>query len=238
MSRNLVIVGAHDPLAAWVANPAVVFADRADYVSKLNALAPSSHVLELAGMSDGERRLCFNGRALDTEIKRVRALYRGLTDHGVFERLGITRLQLSGCCTAIGDRARRTLTTLAEIIGLDVTGTQDLMSADEVGGESGVTEWRGSQGLDLEVLPSRSAPSAGARVLTVAQGRQALACVRRNAGVVRPRLLATPLATVALPLGNRFHELEVLLDFDYVRAGETVWAVEDPRMLRATCGTP
>ncbi|MFT3694755.1 MAG: hypothetical protein QM831_16520 [Kofleriaceae bacterium] len=239
---NLVVVGAHDPLARWITNADLAFEDRADYTGKLASIAPSGPILELAGMTGAERCLTFNGRALDTEIPRVRALYRGLTDHGVFARLGITSIQLSGCTTAIGERARRTLTTLSEIIGLPVTGTQDLMTASEVGGRVGgawtMSPWSGTLCLDLEALPSRDTPSVGARVLTSAEGRQALACVRRMGGMVVPELLALPLATLALPLGDRFYELEVLLDYDYVRAGDTVWPVEDPRALRATCGTP
>ncbi|HEY0252495.1 MAG TPA: hypothetical protein VGC41_13260, partial [Kofleriaceae bacterium] len=130
-------MAAHDPLAAWVPDgvrmSAIAFTDREHFVTQLLESSARGCVLELAGLTGSEHRLSFHGRALDTEIHRVRAFYRGLVDHGVFERLDVRSVQLSGCVTAVGERARRTIAQLSEILGVEVVGTDDLMTARDIG---------------------------------------------------------------------------------------------------------
>ena len=91
--------------------------------------------------------------------------------------------------------------------------------------------WTAGTSLDLDNLTAGPLLD-GARALTVAQARDVLACIRRDAGIELPGLFALPQLVLGLPRGDHFHHVEVLLDHDLVRTGTTVFPVEDPRALR------
>lgn len=247
----LTVLGAHDPHTAHL-DPALTevirFDDREHFAVRLTELARTlplrERTLDLVGYTGSDKLLVFHGRTMDTRIGRVRAYYRGIADQELLPRLGVTAVRLVGCTTAIGDPARRTLATLADILGIEVTGTTELVADRDLGPAGFIPPapmtWTKGRLLDLDTLAT--APLGAASPLTVDQGRALLALVRRDAGVDLPGLLALPHAHLALPAssnassnasGNAFHHLELLLDHELVRAGSTVWSVDDPRALRA-----
>jgi hypothetical protein len=144
--------------------------------------------------------------------------------------------------TAVGERARRTIATLSEILELEVTGTTDLVSVADIspaGYLPRTTHVWPEHGILLDLDAIAPTPVDGdARVLARSVGGDVLAQIRRSAGVALPALLALPLALLALPSSTpeRFHHLDVLLDYELIRAtvrGESVvYPVDDPRALR------
>jgi hypothetical protein len=242
----LTVLAARDPHTALFASrvdPAaselVLFDDREHFATQLTELARTlplrERTLDLVGYTGTDKLLVFHGRAMDSRIGRVRAYFRGLADQELLPRLGVTEVRLVGCTTAVGDPARRTLALLSEILGLEVSGTTELVAARDLGPAGFVppapSPWPPGRLLDLDTLAS--APVAGAREVSLTQARALLALVRRDAGLELPGLLALPHAQLALPATDgAFHHLELVLDHEYVRAGTTVWPVDDPRALR------
>jgi len=243
----LTVLAAHDPHTALLASrvdrlvtEVILFDDREHFAARLVELARTlplvERTLDLVGYTGTDKLLVFHGRPMDTRIGRVRAYYRGLADQELMPRLGVTSVRLVGCTTAIGDPARRTLAMLSDILGVEVIGTTELVSAENFGPPGFLPPtpslWPQGRLLDLDALPS--APVDGARELSLTQARTLLALVRRDAGLELPGLLALPHDHLALPAGTgAFHRLELLLDHEYVRAGSTVWPVDDPRALRS-----
>jgi hypothetical protein len=199
-------------------------------------LAPSPRVLDFVGMTGTDKLITFHGRPLDTRIGRVRANYRELADQGVISRLDVVGARLVGCMSAVGEPARRTIAQLSEILDVEVTGTTELVTIDDFGPAGFISppprNWNSGTCLDLDNLTSGPLLD-GARALTVAQAREVLATIRRDAGVALPGLLALPQTVLGLPRGDHFHHLELLLDHELVRTGSTVFPVDDPRALRA-----
>jgi len=220
---------------------AILFDDREDLVARLAALASGlprqARTLDLVGLTGLDHILRINDRPLDTTTKRVRAFWRELAGQDTLDQLGVTAVRLVGCATAVGPRARTTLATLAEITGLEVTGTTELVSFADfapTGFAVPVARGAGTLFLDPDALV-RQELRDGARVLTAAQARDVLAMIDRNAGRALPDLLAVPHNTVALPspVDGLFHHLELLLDHELVRTGDIVFPVDDPRGLRS-----
>ena len=213
--------------------------DREAFSERLLALSKSlpraPRVLDLPGLTGAEKLVTFHGRPLDTRVGRVRASYRELVDQGVFERLDVVGVRVIGCMSAVGEPARRTISQLAEILDVEVTGTTELVTIDDFGPDGFVSPpprwWNAGTSLDLDTLTAGPLLD-GARALTLAQAHDVLACIRRDAGVELPGLFALPQVVLGLPRGDHFHHLEVLLDHDLVRTGTTVFPVEDPRTLR------
>lgn len=243
--HHLSIIAANDRYGAELSRriaPDHVLAinDREELVVRLVALSrqltTAPRVLDLVGMTGPDKLLMFNGRALDTRVGRVRANYRELTDHGVLARLDVVGVRLIGCMSAVGEPARRTIAQLAEIMDVEVTGTTELVTIDDFGpagfNSPPPRNWNSGTCLDLDNLTAGPLLD-GARALTVAQAREVLATIRRDAGVPLPGLLALPQALLGLPRGDHFHHLELLLDHDLVRTGATVFPVDDPRALRS-----
>jgi hypothetical protein len=243
--HHLSIIAANDRYGAELARriaPDHVIAvnDREDMVSKLVALskqlATVPRVLDFVGMTGEDKLLTFHGRPLDTRIGRVRANYRELADQGVLTRLDVVGARLIGCMSAVGEPARRTIAQLAEILDVEVTGTTELVTVDDFAATGFVSPpprgWNSGTCLDLDNLTAGPLLD-GARALTLAQARDVLATIRRDAGVALPGLLAVPQAVLGLPRGDHFHHLELLLDHELVRTGATVFPVDDPRALRA-----
>jgi hypothetical protein len=199
-------------------------------------LAPSPRVLDFVGMTGADKLLTFHGRPLDTRIGRVRANHRELAEQGVISRLDVVGVRLIGCMSAVGEPARRTIAQLAEILDVEVTGTTELVTTSDFT-ETGFVappprRWNSGTCLDLDNLTSGPLLD-GARALTVAQAREVLATIRRDAGVELPGLLALPQSVLGLPRGDHFHHLELLLDHELVRTGATVFPVDDPRAFRS-----
>jgi len=243
--HHLSIIAAHDRYGAELSrrlapDRVMAIADREDLVGQLLALSKhlttAPRVLDLVGMTGTDKLLTFHGRVLDTRIGRVRASYRELADQGVLARLDVVGVRLIGCMSAVGEPARRTIAQLSEIMEVEVTGTAELVTIEDFG-PTGFTappprRWTAGTSLDLDNLTAGPLLD-GARALTVAQARDVLACIRRDAGVELPGLLALPQLVLGLPRGDHFHHLELLLDQELVRTGATVFPVDDPRALRA-----
>jgi hypothetical protein len=157
-------------------------------------------------------------------------------EQGVIARLDVVGVRLVGCMSAVGEPARRTIAQLADILDVEVTGTTELVTVDDIAASGLVSppprRWHAGTCLDLDNLTAGPLLD-GARALTVAQAREVLACIRRDAGVELPRLLALPHAVLGLPRGPHVHHLELLLDYELVRTGSTVFPVDDPRGLRS-----
>lgn len=252
MIQHLSVLASGDRLAIHLANrlessTTISFTERvalADRLAELALVLPHQpRSLDLIGLTSHDKLLSFHGRPLDTSVKRVRAFYRELADAGILAQLGITAMRLVGCCTAVGERARRTISMLSEIIGLEVTGTQDLVSIDDFETTGFTTapprDWSAKGALlDLDALQAEPL-TLDARPIAQAAGREVLAHVRRAAGVALPCLLAVPHAELALPsvTAGLYYRLEVLLDYELVRANirgaSVVFPVDDPRGLRA-----
>ncbi|HET9986977.1 MAG TPA: hypothetical protein VFQ65_00615 [Kofleriaceae bacterium] len=243
--QHLSIFAANDRYGARLARRvdaplAFPITDREDLVGRLlalsNQLPTAPRVLDLVGMTGHDKLLTFHGRALDTRIGRVRANYRELAEQGVLARLDVVAVRLVGCMSAVGEPARRTIAQLAEIMDVEVSGTTELVTVDDLTATGFVSppprRWHAGTCLDLDSLAAGPLLD-GARALTVAQARELLACVHREAGVELPGLLALPHAVLGLPRGDRFHHLELLIDYELVRTGATVFPVDDPRALRS-----
>jgi nucleotide-binding universal stress UspA family protein len=243
--HHLSIIAAHDRYGAELArriapDHVLVITDREDLVGGLVALSKqlptAPRVIDLVGMTGADKLLTFHGRSLDTRIGRVRANYRELADQGVLARLDVVGVRVIGCMSAVGEPARRTIAQLAEIMDLEVTGTTELVTIDDFSTTGFVSppprSWNSGTSLDLDNLTSGPLLD-GARALTLAQAREVLATIRRDAGVDLPGLLAVPQAVLGVPRGDHFHHLELLLDHELVRAGATVFPVDDPRALRS-----
>ena len=243
--HHLALIAAHDLYGAELVRRlapehALACADREALAERLLAmskqLAPAPRVLDLVGMTGHDKLLTFHGRALDTRIGRVRASHRELAEQGVIARLDIVGVRLVGCMSAVGEPARRTIAQLADILDVEVTGTTELVTVDDITATGFVSppprQWLAGTCLDLDNLTAGPL-LAGAHALTLARARDVLACIRRDAGVELPRLLALPHAVLGLPRGDQFHHLELLLDYELVRTGSTVFPVDDPRALRS-----
>jgi hypothetical protein len=243
--QHLAIIAANDRYGAELVRriaPDHVLAcsDREAVAERLLAMSkqlpPSPRVLDFVGMTGHDKLLTFHDRVLDTRIGRVRASHRELADQGVIARLDVVGVRLVGCMSAVGEPARRTIAQLAEILDVEVTGTTELVTVDDLSATGFVSppprRWHAGSCLDLDnLIPGPLLP--GARALALSQARDVLACVRREAGVELPGLLALPHSVLGLPRGHHFHHLELLLDYELVRTGATVFPVDDPRALRS-----
>jgi hypothetical protein len=249
--QHLTILASHDLYADRLVQrldprTTIACSDRDELADRLVALSRSlpmqPRTLDLIGLTGPEKLVSLNGRPLDTEIKRVRAFFRELSEQRVLAGLGITAIRVVGCMTAVGDRARRTIARLADIVELEVTGTTDLVTVADITPAGFVPPaprvWP-TQGtwLDLDAIAPRAA-ELDARVVSKTLGGEVLAQIRRTAGVALPALLALPRVQLALPstTADRFHHLEVLLDYELIRTTvrdqSVAYPVDDPRALR------
>lgn len=191
-------------------------------------LAAGTHVptLELIGPSNRDHLLAIGEWTIDGMQRKPRALFGGLAELDVPARLGIERVRVVGCRTAVGPRARRSLAELAHILGVPVIGTGELVRV--VGGAIVTCALTGTRSLDLDALAARC--DGHEPLATPTQARTMLAALRRDAGTELSGLLAVPHTAVALPSG---HRLELLLDDELARIGDLVFPVADARALRA-----
>ncbi len=82
-----------------------------------------ARTLDLIGHATADGLLRLGDWVVDGDSPTVNAFFRGIADVELLPRLNVTSVRVLGCSTAVGARARRTLRTLAELLGLEVLGT-------------------------------------------------------------------------------------------------------------------
>lgn len=210
--------------------------------------ASEPRTLDLIGHSTSSTSLLQLGDwVIDADSSGVTAFFRGLARHGVLPRLGIRAVRLLACHTASTARGCATLCALADILGLEVLGTNHLLY-DLHYDEHGFRDiWafmlvsssdlrhqarestappeapRGPRLLDIEALPAlrpgRSPTEWPRRVATRRAMREILPLIRRDAGAQMPGLIAVPTCELALPSTMRgaYRVMQVLFDGAFVR---------------------
>ncbi len=231
---------------------AVLVDGRADVEAILSELARHDgprtlKTLDLIGHSTPDHSLLMLGDwVIDGTKSRVASYFRGLADCDVLSRLGIHSIRLLGCQTAESELARQTLTTLAEIVEIEVYGTTQMIHAAhyDAAGFRAESEHTLLPSSDLRSRPQFSAvkrggepyrrvfdvellPSAplGIRPLhprviaDVGPARRILQLIRRTDGAQMPGLLTTPSCEIALPSNKPgwYHRIQMLLDGEFVR---------------------
>jgi hypothetical protein len=214
-----------------------------------DAPEPRPHrTLDLIGHSTADKGLLALGDwVIDGTRPSVLAFFRELADLEVLPRLKVAAVRLLGCQTAESREARATICKLAEILGVDVLGTRQLLytahydergfrgdaehvllSSHELRGE--LTEVgpagqlaRYPRLLDVDALPASPLadrpPAWPLRLAGAEAARELLQLVRRTAGAAMPGLLAQPSCEIALPSAypGWYHAMQVLLDGELVR---------------------
>jgi hypothetical protein len=209
---------------------------------------PTPKTLDLIGHSTaGPSLLMLGDWVIDAASPTVTAYFRELAEQEVLPRLGIHAVRLLGCLTADTGHARWTICKLAEILGVEVYGTTDLIfslhydrggfaderryvlvgSADlRANGASTHALERGHphpRVLDIDALPAEPLAITDHdwphRIADREQARALLRLVRRRDGATMPGLLAKPHCEVALPApeDGHYHRAQVLLDCELVR---------------------
>lgn len=202
------------------------------------AQAPGRRVvpktLDLIGHSTPSAALLTLGDwVIDARSPTVTAFFRELADHDVLPALGVTAVRLLGCMTAASPEGRATVRALADVLGLEVYGTTQLIYAahyDRAGFRAdcahvlaSASDLRDEQTdgaevaalrpapyprlLDVDALPVAPLPQHTApwprRVASTETAAALLRLIQRDAGAAMPGLLAGPLCEVALPSPRR-----------------------------------
>lgn len=203
--------------------------------------------LDLIGHSTpGKSLLSIGDWVIDGGSSTVTAFFRELADNDVFARLGITAVRLLGCRTADTGAGRRTIVTLADLLGIEVFGTRALIYSAhyDAGGfaderrytlvsstqlAEGMDEavpatfepW--PQVLDVDHLPSATTLDLSGgwthRVATEGEMAEVLRHVRRRDGAQMPGLLAAPHSELVFP-GHEpgtYRRAQVVLGGEFVR---------------------
>lgn len=209
-------------------------------------IAPKT--LDLLGHSTARTSLLRLGDwIIDAASPAVASVFRALADHRVLPQLGIHAVRLLGCKTAETGPGRATICALADILGVEVYGTNHLLHEahyDEHGfrdiwrfllvGASDLRRTataltarpeaeRGPRTLDLDALPAHPLGPRPARwprrVATPSAAREILQLLRRDAGAPMPGLLATPSCELALPSAKpgAYHVADVLFEGAFIR---------------------
>ena len=209
---------------------------------------PAPATLDLIGHAmAGTCLLRVGDWVVDAAQSSVTSFFRELAEYDVLPRLGITAVRLLGCVTAGSAQSRSTICTLADLLGVEVYGTTDMICAqhydaagfsDRYAGalvassalrgeapsfESRTTTTAYARALDLDGLPTVALPLAQApgwplHVLDRSRTAEVLHMVRRHEGAEMPGLLATPGCELALPTGSGAHVLaQVLMNGEFVR---------------------
>ena len=206
----------------------------------------AARTLDLIGHSATSSQLRLGDWTIDAASPAVTAWSRGLADRGVLPRLGIGAVRLLGCHTAAPGAASATLVALAEMLGVEVHGTSQLLHRGHYDEHGFCERWEfllvraselarptssltacavdpGPRMLDLDALPASPLPPhadrAPTRVATAKAARQILQLIRRDAGAPMPGLAATPICQLALPRSEpgMYRVAHVLLDGAFVR---------------------
>lgn len=224
---------------------AVPIGDRGELESLLGRISAGGTgvTLDLVGHTTADKLLALGDWVIDGGDRTVVAYFRELAEHDVLQRLGVRSLRLIGSLTGATSRGIGTLRALAELLGIDVYGTTELIHAGHfdagrfaadralVSSTDDPTSThpplpalgsaRAPRYLEVDALPSRQlAPGERARVATHDQSRMVLQLVARHAGVAMPGLLASRYCELAIPstTGDGYHRIDVLLAGEYVRA--------------------
>ena len=231
----------------------LVVEGRADLERVLGALLaavgprPAPRTLDLIGHATPGKALLLLGEwVIDATNATVASFFRELAEQDVMARLGVRALRLIGCLTADGGQARWTIGALADILGIEVYGTNNLVSASHFhpGGFAIEREFQlvsstelksreierqpraGGQAtmqvLDIDALPigESLAPSGPwvHRLATAADVADVLRVVHRHEGTATPGLLSVPACELVFPASARgVRRMQVLLDGSFVR---------------------
>lgn len=209
-------------------------------------IAPKT--LDLLGHSTARTsQLRLGDWVVDAADPAVAGLFRGLANHDVLPRLGIHAVRLLGCKTAATDQGRATICALADILGVEVYGTNHLLY-DVHHDKEGFREiWefllvcasdlrrmtaeptvvpetaRWPRTLDIDALPAvpRGPRAAGwpRRIATASAVRRILPLIRGDAGAPMSGVLAVPRCELLLPSATpgMYHVAHVLFDGAFVR---------------------
>jgi hypothetical protein len=226
--------------------------DLADVLEQLLATAGGIEpngpkTLDLIGHSTSLASLLRLGDwVIDAESPCVTAFFRAVAKHDVLPRLGIRAVRLLACKTAGTVSGRSTLCALADILGVEVFGTNHLLYDAHYDGDGFRDIWRfmlvsssdlkhaasesttpeaerGPYTLDIDALPALPLGTCAGlwpqRVATENAVREILPLIRRNAGAPMPGLIAIPSCELALPSAMRgvYHLMHVLFDGEFVR---------------------
>jgi hypothetical protein len=215
-----------------------------DLVSSQDTNPPPT-TLDLIGHSTSDQSLLRLGYwVIDGGKLTVTAFFRELVDCDVLGRLGVTSLRLLGCETASTAQGKATLRVLADILGIEVFGTREMLSAnhyDETGfrseceyalvssrnvtGCAPIAALLGSpfsRSLDLDALqasPITPRPWP-ARIADVESASALLRMIRRDVGAYMPDLDENAQCDVCLPAHGKpgwYINLQVVLGGAFVR---------------------
>lgn len=209
---------------------------------------PSPKTLDLIGHSTpGKSLLMIGDFVIDAAKPTVTAFFRELAEQNVLPRLGIYAMRLLGCLTADTGHARWTMCTLADILGVEVYGTKDLIFSAHYDGQGFLAERRYllvsaselrtdgvdpkplargmpyERVLDLDALPAMPLVAGDhpwpLRIASIEEASSFLRLVRRRDGATMPGLLTSPRCEVALPSPQtgKYHRAQLLLDGEFIR---------------------
>ncbi len=209
---------------------------------------PAPKTLDLIGHSTPNQSLLVLGDwVIDATSSTVTAFFRELAELEVLERLNIQSVRLLGCQTADTPLGRATLCTLADILGVEVHGTRELIYSAHYDGQGfrddcghalvcasdvrhDSADPRGRfvgepyvRVLDIDALPAaplvvRDHPWPR-RIASLRAAGAILRLVRRTEGAQMPGLLSTPSCEIALPAARPgwYHLAQILLEGEFVR---------------------
>jgi hypothetical protein len=209
-------------------------------------IAPKT--LDLIGHSTASTSLLRLGDwVIDAADPAVTSVFRGLADHDVLPRLGIHAVRLLACRTTDTSSGRSTVCTLANILGVEVYGTNHLLHGAHYNKHGFRDTWgsllmgagdlrrsmnapavvpdadRWARTLDLDALPASPlelpAMHQARHVATASAARQILQLIRRDAGAPMLGLLAIPTCELALPSAKpgTYYIAHVLLGGAFLR---------------------
>jgi len=210
--------------------------------------AVTAKTLDLIGHTRSSASLLTLGDwMIDLADPATSAFFRELADREVLPRLGVRTLRLLGCNTAGTAQGRATIGQLGELLGLEVSGTNQLLHAGHVGACGfrdcwsfllvGTGELRRDAArcparpaggpdrriLDLDALPAGPlGPHAGPyprRIAGAQAARAILGLVRAREGAPIAGPPIAPTCELALPsaVHDAYHVAHVLLDGEFVR---------------------
>jgi hypothetical protein len=208
---------------------------------------PSPKTLDLIGHSSPDSLLQLGDWVLDASSSIVSAFFRELADNDILPRLGIHAVRLLGCSTATTEKSKWTLYSLADILGLEVYGTKNMLFAShydtkgfrrdreyllvcssdlradrDEGRELPSQVEAFTRALDIDGLPTAPLIKQSAwphRLATRDDVRALLHLIRRTEGATMPGLLATPQCEIAMPSvrPGEYHRAQLLFDGAFIR---------------------
>ena len=241
------LAGGNDPECAHLraAIPdAVPIANRCELEHRLSRMLDAGspampRTLDLVGHTTADKLLSIGGWAIDSHDRTVLAFFRELADQDVLPRLGIRAIRLLGSLTGATSRGVAALRALADVLGIEVYGTTELIYARHFD-RSGFTAvsplvksgddptsspplppaFGARRELVIDALPAAPVePGEAVAVASRAHAHALLEHIVRRGGTMMPGLLAHPYCRLALPSAtpHAFHRLDVLLGGDYAR---------------------